>query len=174
MEYFLRSKRLGFRCWTKEDLPLAIELWGDPEVTALMGGPFTPDAVHARLTREIELMKGIGFQYWPMFLLEDDRHVGCAGLRDYCEAEGVFEFGYHLRREFWGQGLATEAGRAVIEHVFREPRVEALFAGHHPLNGASRQVLLKLGLSFAGEKVYPPTGILEPTYLLHKHKAKED
>lgn len=33
--YFLRSERVGFRTWTAEDLPLALGLWGDPEVTRL-------------------------------------------------------------------------------------------------------------------------------------------
>lgn len=39
VDYFLRSVRLGFRCWTDEDMPLAMELWGNPAVTALIGGP---------------------------------------------------------------------------------------------------------------------------------------
>lgn len=32
-DYFLRSARLGFRCWTERDLDLAESLWGDPAVT---------------------------------------------------------------------------------------------------------------------------------------------
>ena len=52
-EYFLRSPRLGFSIWTRADLPLAFELWGDREVTKLTGGPFTPQEVRARLEREI-------------------------------------------------------------------------------------------------------------------------
>jgi [ribosomal protein S5]-alanine N-acetyltransferase len=48
MNYFLKSVRLGFRCWSTEDLPLVMELWGDPEVTAFIGGRFTPEMVCAR------------------------------------------------------------------------------------------------------------------------------
>ncbi len=40
-DYFLRSARLGFGIWTAEDLPLALGLWDDAEVTRLTGGPFT-------------------------------------------------------------------------------------------------------------------------------------
>jgi hypothetical protein len=36
------------------------------------------------------------------------------------------------------------------------------------LNQASRKVLLGVGFTYAGEAVYPPTGILEPTYRLGK------
>ena len=81
MDYFLTSRRLGFRCWREDDLPLAMELWGDPETTVFTGGPFTPETVHARLADEILRMKERGIQYWPVFLLDDDSHVGCAGLR---------------------------------------------------------------------------------------------
>jgi [ribosomal protein S5]-alanine N-acetyltransferase len=168
MEYFLQTKRLGFRCWREEDLPLAMGLWGDPEVTALMGGPFDADAVRARLAREIARMQENGIQYWPVFLLEDDRHVGCAGLQLYREEERTYELGYHLRQKFWGQGMAKEAARAVIEYAFGVLGLESLFAGHHPSNAASRKVLLSLGFAYAGEELYPPSGMIEPTYRLRK------
>ena len=172
MDYFLRSRRLGFRCWREEDLPLAMEFWGDPEVTALTGGPFTPDAVQARPRREMLRMSESGMQYWPVFLLEDDWHVGCAGLQIYRKEERVYELGYYLRREFWGRGLAQEAGRAVIDYGFRELGADAVFAGHHPLNSASRQVLLSIGFCFAGEKWYEPMGMLEPSYMIYKPQSQ--
>ena len=90
-------------------------------------------------------MMDYGLQYWPMFLLDSDRHVGCAGLRPYRSEQRVYEFGVHLCRAFWGRGLAREAALAVIAHAFDTLDAEALFAGHHPANHASRQLLLKLG-----------------------------
>ena len=168
--YFLTTQRLGFRCWTEDDLPLAMGLWGDPEVTALMGGPFAPEAVEARLKREIARFMEHGVQYWPIFLLDDGRHAGCAGLQPYCEEAGVYELGYHLRRDAWGGGLAKEAAQAVIDYAFGPLGIESLFAGHHPLNGASRKVLLSLGFVLAGEKLYPPSGMVEPAYRLKKNQ----
>jgi len=168
MDYFLKSRRLGFRCWTAEDLPLAIELWGDAEMTVFTGGPFTPEAVRTRLADEILRMRERGIQYWPVFLLEDDTHVGCAGLRPYDDQKQVYELGYYVRRAFWGQGLAQEAAQAVIGHAFGTLGFHSLFAGHHPRNEASRRVLLSVGFREAGWEVYPPTGIIEPTYRLLK------
>ena len=51
--YFLTSARLGFRCWSTQDLPLAQALWGDLEVTRFFGGPFSTEEVSRRLEREI-------------------------------------------------------------------------------------------------------------------------
>jgi RimJ/RimL family protein N-acetyltransferase len=169
MEFFLQSERLGFRRWTTEDLSLAQTLWGDPAVTAWLGGPFSPEAVRARLIHEIRQESEAGVQYWPLFLLENQEPVGCAGLRPAkLKNEPMHELGFHLRPAFWGKGLATEAARAVIEYAFRKLGLLAIFAGHHPSNAPSQHVLDKLGFAYAGDEWYAPSGIFEPTYLLLK------
>lgn len=168
MDYFLKSNRLGFRPWTNEDLPLAQALWGNPKVTARIGGPFSPEQVRARHNSEIRMFESWGIQYWPIFLLADDGHVGCAGFRTYAANESAWELGFHLLPGFWGQGLATEASVAVLEYAFGTLGLDAVVAGHHPSNEASRRVLTKLGFEYTGEEFYEPSGIFEPTYVLRK------
>ena len=171
-EYFLLSDRLGFRLWREEDLPLAMELWMDPRVTRLTGGPYTPEKIRTRLHHEIATQRDFGMQYWPVFLLACGRHVGVCGLRPWRVEEKVPELGYHLKPEFWGHGLAAEAGRAAIEFGFGRLGATAIFAGHHPENAASRNVLLKLGFRYTGDEVFPETGILEPTYRLEVGRVR--
>lgn len=165
--YFLKTERLGFDCWSAEDLGLARELWGDPKVTELIGGPFNDEQIVERLGREIACMTAHRVQYWPIFLLGDGRHAGCAGLRPRAE-EGVCELGFHLRPECWGRGLAEEAGRAVVKFGFEILGARALFAGHHPQNAASGRVLSKLGFRFTHEEFYGPTRLLHRCYLLSR------
>ncbi|HWE87040.1 MAG TPA: GNAT family N-acetyltransferase [Terracidiphilus sp.] len=164
--YFLASARLGFRAWRKDDLPLAMELWTDVRVTGFFGGPYSPERVQARLAEEMAHQRESGMQYWPIFLLEDGRHVGVCGLRPWKPAETIPELGFHLRPEFWRRGLAFEAATAAIQVGFARLGASAIFAGHHPENVGSRNLLLKLGFQYAGEEVYPASGMLEPTYLL--------
>jgi RimJ/RimL family protein N-acetyltransferase len=76
--------------------------------------------------------------------------------------------GFHLRPAFWGQGFGTEAARAVLAHAFGTLRVTALFAGHHPDNNESRRLLARLGFRSIGTELYPPTGLLHPSYLLDR------
>jgi [ribosomal protein S5]-alanine N-acetyltransferase len=163
---FLRSQRLGFRRWSEDDLPLARQLWGDPEVTRLIGGPFADAGIQARLSREIAQQASHGVQYWPIFLHEDGAFVGCCGLRPYPQGERVYELGFHLRSAFQGRGLATEAAHAAIAHAFDECEATGLFAGHHPDNAASARLLEKLGFSYARHEFYAPTGLEHPSYLL--------
>jgi len=164
--YFLRTSRLGFGTWAEDDLDLAIALWGDAQVTRLIGGPFSRRWIEERLALEISNQSRYGFQYWPLFRLSDDAHVGCAGLRPVSGNEGVLELGFHLRTEHWGQGFATEAARAVIAYAFTTAAAGALVAGHHPQNEASGRVLQRLGFRHTHDAHYAPTGLDHPTYLL--------
>jgi [ribosomal protein S5]-alanine N-acetyltransferase len=166
--YFLKTARLGFRSWSAEDLLLAASLWGDAEVTRLIGGPFTQEQITERLDREISSTNACRIQYWPLFLLSSGEFAGCGGLRPYNLPEGILELGFHLRPVFWRQGLAEEAARAVIAYAFETLGANAVFAGHHPQNQASRKLLEKLGFGFTHEELYPPTGLHHPSYLLRR------
>ena len=165
-EYFLTTGRLGFGHWSTSDMALAQALWGNAEVTSLIGGPFTAEQVEQRLNAEIACRNCYDVQYWPIFVLENHEHAGCAGLRPYRIDQGIYELGFHLRPEYWGRGFAQEAGRAVIVYAFEHVGASALFAGHHPANSASRRVLTKLGFQFTHEEFYFPTGLKHPSYLL--------
>ena len=98
-DYFLTSKRLGFRTWSNDDLDLASGLWGDFEVTKLFDGrgPLSREQVKHRLSQEIRTQSKYGFQYWPAFLLELGDHVGFAGLRPHDASRNILEIGFHIR-----------------------------------------------------------------------------
>jgi [ribosomal protein S5]-alanine N-acetyltransferase len=166
--YFLTTAHLGFDCWSITDAALAKALWGDPKVTALIGGPFSDGEIDETLRREIASMAASKVQYWPIFHLQDNQHVGCTGLRPYRPDEQIYELGFHLRPAFWGRGLAEEAGRAAVTFAFETLGAKALFAGHHPANSASRQVLAKLGFDFTHEEFYPRTRLMHSSYLLRR------
>lgn len=163
----MRTARLGFAVWGPDDFHLAFALWGDPRVTRLFGGPFSVDQVRTRLAREAETQALHGIQYWPLYRLEDDAHLGCGGLRPWREP-GVLELGLHLRPEFWKHGYATEAARAVAAHAFNTLAVRGLFAGHHPENRDSRHLLDRLKFRGVGEELYEPTGLMHPSYMLDR------
>lgn len=166
--YFLRSQRLGFRCWSANDLPLARELWGDREVTKFFGGPFSEAEIERRLQVELDRASAHNFQYWPIHILDDGEFVGCCGLRPYKWEEGIPELGFHLRPKFWGRGLAQEAATAVIHYAFETLRASALSAGHHPDNGNSRKVLAKLGFLYSHDEFFPALDVDIPYYLLRR------
>jgi RimJ/RimL family protein N-acetyltransferase len=73
--------------------------------------------------------------------------VGACGLD---MRDGVPELGYWLGVPFWGNGFATEAARALIDHAFADLGHEAIIAGARISNPASRRVLEKCGFQWTG------------------------
>ena len=173
-EYFLETERIGFSRWQEDDTDLAMRLWGDSAVTGYLcaSGHFSEEEVLRRLETEIENERRRGIQYWPVFALKTGDLIGCCGLR--MRGDGEYELGFHLRPQYWGKGLASEAGRAVIARAFEEYGIAGLRAGHHPQNSASRHVLEKLGFRYTGSLYYEPTGLMHPSYVLEKPAAGRD
>ncbi|UCD78536.1 MAG: GNAT family N-acetyltransferase [Desulfobacterales bacterium] len=167
-KYFLCTERLGFRRWRQSDLDLARGLWGDPRVTELIDarGQLSENQVKERLAQEIATAESYDVQYWPIFLLSNDSHVGCCGLRPYDMSRRIYEIGFHIRSEYWQHGFACEAARAVMEYAFKRQGAAGLFAGHNPKNVTSRYLLEKLGFRYTHDEYYAPTGLDHPSYLM--------
>lgn len=165
-EFFLKTDRIGFSKWTREDMESAKLLWGNPEVTRYIcaAGIFSNDEIIDRVNTEISNESIYGVQYWPILELTTKELIGCCGLRP--REIDEYEMGFHLRPEFWGQGYASEAANAVIDYARKALRVKRLFAGHNPNNHKSRELLHKLGFVYAGDEFYAPTGLYHPSYEL--------
>lgn len=86
---------------------------------------------------------------------ENDAAAAGGGLRGAIGLELALdharaELGYWIGTEYWGQGLATEAGHAVLRFGFEElglQRIHASFFAHNPRSG---RVLEKLGMTREG------------------------
>jgi [ribosomal protein S5]-alanine N-acetyltransferase len=164
-----RTERLVARSWQIEDLPLAIELWGDPAVTSLIDSrcKLNEAEVEEKLRSEIERERSHGVQYWALFDHCNGGFIGCAGLRPwaYTPRDPNFEVGFHLVRRCWGKGFATEAARGALDYASNKLGLSKIYAGHHPDNHASRRILERLGFEFIGTVFYEPTGLMHPSYV---------
>ncbi|OOM80220.1 GNAT family N-acetyltransferase [Clostridium sp. BL-8] len=175
-EFFLKSVRIGFSIWSENDMPDALELWGNPEVTKFIiaEGKMSEEQVQQRLKKEIETYNKYSLQYWPIYLIETNENLGCCGLRPYDSENNVFEIGIHLKEKYWGKGIAKEACAAVIEYAFNNLSANGLFAGHNPKNVASAKLLKKLGFTYTHDEYYPPTKLYHPSYLMKKENYMGD
>lgn len=67
----------------------------------------------------------------------------------------ALEIGYWIGKPYWGQGLSTEAAKAIIQEAKDRLGVQALMAGVFADNPASLRVLEKLGFKTTGsEEMY--------------------
>jgi len=60
------------------------------------------------------------------------------------------EIGYWIGEPYWGRGYATEAVRAVIDHLFTVTDLDAIAVGCRVTNTASRRVIEKCGFQWTG------------------------
>jgi ribosomal-protein-alanine N-acetyltransferase len=147
----LETERLVLRKLTLEDLDALAELYRDPEVRR-----FFPDGTRTReeTLEELEWIIDVyygrhGFGLWATLLKESGEFVGRCGLIPWTiEGRDEVEVAYLLGRPHWGQGLATEAARAVVTHAFTELRLPRLICLIDPANAASKAVAVKIGMSF--------------------------
>ena len=83
-------------------------------------------------------------------LKEDGRYIGRAGLYPHRTdgdliVPGEATLAFYFSRLYWNRGLATEAGRAFIEHGFHDLGLVKIHAGMNVKNLASQRVIVKLG-----------------------------
>lgn len=81
---------------------------------------------------------------WALIERATGRLIGRAGLYN-PEGWPGLEAGWLLARDRWGQGLATEAGHAILAYAFTQLGVDHLISLIHPANTASIRVAERLG-----------------------------
>ncbi|WFL77574.1 GNAT family N-acetyltransferase [Altererythrobacter arenosus] len=155
---FHRSERLLLRPPWPEDWKQVLGGIADEGVVrnlARAPWPYNPTDARQFVELPIDPM-------FPRFLItraDNAMLVGCIGID---RNEGEVELGYWIGRQHWGQGYATEAGRAVLE-VARMLGHRRIVAGHFLDNPASGRVLGKLG--------FEPTGIVRPRHSCGRGEA---
>lgn len=144
----LSTARAWLRPLTAADLDVAHALWADPDVRRyLWDGQEIPRERAAETLAESDRSfadRGVGL--WGVYEPSGGPLMGFCGCR--VSDSGEPELLYGLRRQWWGQGLATECASAVIDHVFGtlgHPEVVALT---DVPNRASARVLERLGMRF--------------------------
>ncbi len=151
MTPILETQRLILRPHVREDFPVSVALWGDPEVVRFIGGrPFTVTECWTRLLRYRGHWELLGYGYWAVEEKSSGHFVGEVGFADNKrEMEPGLgdtpEAGWMIAPSAKGKGYATEAMAAArdwIERVLGAERTVCLIS---PENTASLRVAAKLG-----------------------------
>lgn len=142
----LETQRLLLRKFTAADLDALYEIFRDEEVNTFL--PWLPlkslddarDFYEARYVRAYRLPCAYRYAICPK---AENIPIGYIHVA----SDDSHDLGYGLRREFWHRGIATEAGRAVIEQVRRDG-IPYLTATHDVRNPQSGRVMQRLGMRY--------------------------
>jgi len=147
---FIHTDRLVLRRPTERDATAIFEGYAqDADVVRyLMWRPHRSIDDTREFLRYLEDAWGTGTERtWALTFPEEDRVIGMIAIRP---AGHKSDLGYVIGRKYWGQGLTTEAGRAIIDLAFSDPAVYRVWAVCDVENHASARVLEKIGMTREG------------------------
>jgi RimJ/RimL family protein N-acetyltransferase len=146
----LETERLKLRRWREEDREAFAAINADPEVMEHLPEPLTRAQSDALIERIEMGFEANGFGLWALELRESGELIGFAGL-NVPEFEAHFtpavEVGWRLARPAWGNGYATEAGRAALEFGFEQVGLTEIVSFTTVANFRSRAVMERIGMS---------------------------
>jgi len=159
MQSLFQSERLLFRQFTLADADLLYELNSDPEVTKFVHEPPTTKENAIAILKDIILPQyELKLGRWAVHLKYTYEFIGWAGLKYLSERDEV-DLGYRFRKQYWRQGLATEAAGTCISYGFVHLDLERIIAKTHVQNTASTRVMQKCGMKFIKEDVVDGTPV---------------
>lgn len=119
---YIETPRIIIRNFIPEDAAELHEILGDAEVMENCEPAYSFEKTQSFLTSFCIARKGA----LAAVHRENEKVIGYILLNEF--DEGVCEMGWFFNRNFWRQGYALEACRAVIAHAFRERKVHKIFA----------------------------------------------
>jgi ribosomal-protein-alanine N-acetyltransferase len=149
----LRTSRLVLRPCRADDVAALHALWTDRDVRRWLWDDVVIPEASARdvVSESLATFAERGFGQWVLAEREDGALLGCAGLRPFDSGREI-ELLYALHPSRWGEGLATEAARAVLEHGFRALGLPRIAARVDTPNRASARVLERHRMRIEGER----------------------
>lgn len=161
----LTTARLTLRGQSLDDFEDCAAMWGDPAVTAHIGGrPLSREAAWTKFLRNRGHWPLFGFGYWVVRESASGRfagEVGCAELRRniHPPREGTPEAGWVLPAWAHGRGFATEAVSAALAWM-DDRGWRQTYCLIDPANAASIRVAQKCGFVRTTDTVYDGTSSL--------------
>ncbi len=164
----LETPRLLLRPHTMSDLTDFYALNSVWEVVK-----YTGDAPMQRWEEAEKVLQEVVFPQYERYghgrmaviLKKTGEYLGWCGLK-YLEEENEIDVGYRFSEAHWGKGYATESAKICLNDGFVRLQLQRVIGEIDTENAASRQVLLKCGMTFV--KKYQ-TPIIEPNDWLEQY-----
>lgn len=166
----MKTERLLIREFVPEDLAALHAILSDPETMRYYPAPKSRAESEQWIASNCERYETDGYGLWAVVDLETGEFLGDAGIvRQMVPSESgetlpEFEIGYHIRRDRWGEGLATEAADACRRFGFGSLDCTRLISLVRPENKPSARVAEKIGM--APERMVTMWGFEHTVYAL--------
>ena len=148
----METKRLTLRRMTMKDFDALHEILSDPQTMQHYPAPFSAEQTRRWITRNMERYAELDFGLWAVVLKETGELIGDCGITmQNIHDEICPEIGYHIRKDCWRKGYASEAARACMDYVFERTKFNSVYSYMKYTNAASYGVAVKNGMTFIEE-----------------------
>lgn len=145
----LETPQLILRHFTWNDVDDLAKIYADPVVMKFFPKTLTYAETQQQMERFITGYEQQGLGLWATIHKADRQLIGRCGLiQQEVDEQLEMEIGYLLAKEYWGQGLGTEAARAIRDYGFDQLGYTRLISLIDPNNIASQKVATKNGLTY--------------------------
>lgn len=149
----IETERLTLRKFKAEDAAAMYKNWAsDPEVTKFLTWP-THTSVEISewvIGDWVKNYENDNYYQWAIVLKEIDEPIGGIAAVQLNEDVGMAHIGYCIGRNWWHQGITSEALKAVIDFFFDQVEANRIEARFDPRNPNSGKVMAKCGMKFEG------------------------
>ena len=149
----IESKRLILRRFSADDAPYVFNNWtSDEDVCTYMRWSANKNIEETKMivSNWINAYNRTSFYQWAITLKESDEPIGTIALFVVNENDLCGDVAYCIGKKYWGQGIVTEALKAVLSFAFENVGFNRIETYHSINNPASGKVMQKAGMTFEG------------------------
>lgn len=150
----LETGRLILRRYVNADAAAMYKNWAsDQEVTRFLTWPTHPNQeVSGRVIEDwVNQYSDDSYYHWAIILKDNgEEPIGDIAVVSLKENVSMAHVGYCIGRNWWHQGITSEALKAVMEFLFDVVAVNRIEARHDPRNPNSGGVMEKCGMKYEG------------------------
>lgn len=152
----LETSRLTLRYITSRDAEALMPILGDAEVMQFsIIGVHSPKQIKQFIEQRLISYLEYGFGLYAVVHKQNQELIGyCGFFIQSIEQQKEVEVGYRLARKYWGQGLATEAAKAVVEYGQQRFNFQRFVCLIETENSRSIRVANKLGMTLEKKIIY--------------------
>lgn len=142
------TNRLILRELQIEDAYLLHQILSDKETMTYYPSTYDMAGAMKWIERSMSSYKENGFGLWAVILKSSNEFIGQCGISlQNIHGDIVPEIGYHIHKNFWNKGYATEAAKASLNVGFNDLGLKEIFIHTYIKNIPSQRVAEKIGMT---------------------------
>ncbi|NOZ27122.1 MAG: GNAT family N-acetyltransferase [Chloroflexi bacterium] len=146
----IQGEKVRLRAITRDDLPRYTTWLNDPQVIEYFG-PYRPWSLEDEEDWFTKQRTDPSVMNFAIDALEDGQHVGGCGLSHIDQRNRTAECGIFIgEKSRWGQGLGTDAMRALIRYGFQQLNLHRIYLRVYEENRRAIRAYEKVGFRIEG------------------------